>query len=171
MELQSLSTLAEVISSIGVIISLIYLARQIKMSNKLSHAQTRRDMLEAGQQELYKLVDNPKIVDAFINDDLTNLEIYQFHTWLLANIRSREFEWFQMQNELLDKSAFEAYNGITIAILGTERTRRWWDEFKFFYDNGFVLHVDNLLANSPLSEYWSVLESSKWWHGNKTERP
>ena len=169
MELQTLSTLAEVIGSIGVIISLIYLARQIKMSNKLSHAQTRRDMLDAGQQELYKLVDNPKIIDAFINDDLTHLEIYQFHSWLLANIRSREYEWFQLQNGLLDESTFETYNGITAAILGTERTRRWWEEFKLFYNKGFVRHVDELLTNSPLTEYWSVLETSKWWHGNKSE--
>ena len=169
MELQTLSTLAEVIGSIGVIISLIYLARQIQMSNKLSHAQTRRDMLQLGQQELYKLVDNPKLVDAFIVKDMTKHEIYQFHVWLLSNIRQREFEWFQMQNELLDESAFESYNGITSAILGTERTRRWWKEYKFFYDKGFVLHVDHLLANIPLTDYWSGLKNNEWWKNEKSD--
>ncbi len=158
MNLQLLSTLAEIIGSIGVVISLIYLAQQIKLSNVFSHSNTRRDMLQSTVQELYTVVENPIIWEAFNKESLTKSEKYQLHAWIVANIRQREFEWFQMENGIIDISTFKSYTGIIGIILGTKRTRRWWSEYKIYYDPKFIAYVDEYLEKQPLSDFHKNIE-------------
>lgn len=158
MDLHLLSTLAEIIGCIAVVISLIYLARQIRQSNIFSHAHTRRDMLQATVQELYKVVDNPGLWVAFNRESLSQGEKYQLHAWIVANIRQREFEWFQMRHGIIDVSTFKSYTGIIGIILGTKRTRRWWEEYKIYYDPEFIAYVDDYLEKQPLSEFHRKIE-------------
>ena len=43
---------------------------------------------------------------------------------------------------------------MTLADLGTERTRRWWARMgRGVFDPGFSQEVDHLLERSPLTDY------------------
>ena len=51
--------ISETIASIAVVVSLVYLAIQLKHSNKLSQSQTRTDLWHMAQSEVFKLIDYP----------------------------------------------------------------------------------------------------------------
>ena len=61
MNWDTISAISETISSVAVIISMAYLARQIQQSNKLSQGQTRTDMRHLSNVEVGYLVEHPDI--------------------------------------------------------------------------------------------------------------
>lgn len=74
MNWDAISAISETIASIAVVVSLVYLAIQVKHSNKLSQSQTRTDLWHMAQSEVFKLIDYPEICQAFYKDDLSEQE-------------------------------------------------------------------------------------------------
>lgn len=131
MTLQELGSLGEFVAAIAVLVTLVYLALQIRQSNTLARAQTRERMVEQAQSEVYKgFIDNPSIVRSLYKEEaLSESEWIQLSGWLLAAMRQREYEYFQMKVGVIEKEIWEAYRGLIGIHLGNPRTRRWWDEW------------------------------------------
>lgn len=151
MNWDAISAISETIASIAVVVSLIYLAIQVKHSNKLSHSQTRTELRHMAQTEVYKLIDFPEINQSFFKEDLSEEESIRLHNWLITALRFREFIWRQHQLGLLDPPTFRNYSIALTQILGADRNREWWDRFKPVggFDPAFVDFVDNLLKDNP----------------------
>jgi len=162
MSLEQWAYLGEIVASAAVVASLVYLAIQVRQSNRLAQAQTRQIMMQLVQQELYKVVDDPAIFSLWVKEPISTEEKSKLHAWLIANIRQREYEWLEYKNGTIDPGMFESYAGITAVILGTERTRRWWGVHghSHSFHPGFVDFVDQLLEKSPLVDYFDSLD--KW---------
>ena len=161
MNWEALGTIAELVGAVGVVASLLYLGKQIRQSNELARAETRRAMMQVTQQELNKMVDDPTIFRLWMNDELSGDDKIRLHSWLCAYIRQREYEWFERQAGVMDSKMFESYAKIITKVLGTERTRRWWSVYKHAlgFDSGFVAFVDELLERSPLTNYFENLDT------------
>jgi len=162
MSLEQWAYLGEIVASAAVVASLIYLAIQVRQSNRQAQAQTRQTMMQLVQQELYKVVDDPNIFSLWTKDPISTEEKSKLHAWLLAFIRQREFEWIEHENGTIDPGMFQSYAGVTAFVLGTERTRRWWGVHGNTHSlhPGFVSFVNEMLEQSPLVDYFDSLE--KW---------
>ena len=162
MALEQWTMAAEMLSSVAVVASLIYLAIQVRQSNALARAQTRQVMMQMGQQEINKFVDDPSIWNLWTKEELSRDERIRLHSWLVAHLRQREYEWLEKQEGIIDPKMFEAYAAVISLVLGTERTRRWWSVHSHSpaFDAGFVTFVDELLAKSPLTDYFESMD--KW---------
>ena len=162
MELEQWAAMGQIVGAAAVVASLVYLAIQIRQSNALARAGTRQVMMQMGQNELGKVVDDPDIWDLFTKDELSRHEKVRLHSMLLANLRQREYEWAEKREGTIDPRIAQSYAGILTFVLGTERTRRWWDVHghSHTFDAEFVRFVDQLLEKSPLTDYWESLD--KW---------
>jgi hypothetical protein len=160
MNWDALGAIAELIGAIAVVVSIVYLATQIRLSNTLALTQTRRDMLHAVQQELYKIVDYPEIFDAFHKETLTREEKIRLNEWLIADLRGREFEWMQHRDGSIDQGTFESYKAAVTVNLGTPRTRNWWQVNRPLFDPKFAEFVDSVIRETPLTEFFANLD--KW---------
>ena len=130
MNWDAISAVSDSIASIAVVVSLIYLARQIRHSNKLSHSQTRTDLRHQAGAELQSLIDYPEIWLLYWKEKLTAEEQSRLHSFLIRALRFREFIWRQHKLGLLDKETFETYIVVVAQQLSTERNRFWWDNYK-----------------------------------------
>ena len=92
MSIAELVVFAELIAALAVIISLLYLATQVRQSNKLARAQTRERMVNQASNEVYKgFVDDPSILRSFYKSEpLSEEEWIRLSGWLLAAMRQRE---------------------------------------------------------------------------------
>lgn len=160
MNWEAIGAIAEVIGAIAVVCSLVYLATQIRLSNTLALAQTRRDMLHSTQQELYKIVDHPDIFDSFHKENLTREEKIRLNEWLIADMRGREFEWMQHRDGTIDKATFDSYKAAVTVNLGTPRTRDWWQINRPQFDPTFAAFVDTVIEESPLTDFFASID--KW---------
>ena len=159
MDWNAVGAVAELIGALAVVISLVYLASQIRMSNTLAIAQTRRDMLHATQQELYKIVQHPDIFESFHKETLSREEKIRFNEWLIADMRGREFEWMQHRDGSLDTDTYESYRAVIAVNLGTRRTREWWKVNRIYFDPEFARIVDILLKDSSLTDFFSNIDN------------
>lgn len=162
MGLEQWASIGEIVGAVAVVASLIYLAIQIRQSNSLARAETRRVMMQMGLNELYKVADDPSTWELFAKEELSREERIRLHSMLLANLRQREYEWAEQQEGTIDPNFAASYAGILTFVLGTERTRRWWNVHghSHTFDAGFVDFVDQLLEKASLTDYWESLE--KW---------
>ena len=161
MSIDNLAAIAELIAAIAVVISLLYLATQVRQSNKLARAQTRERMTNQAADEVYKgFVEDPSILRSlYKSEPLSEDEWIRLSGWLLAAMRQREYEFFQMKDGNIEKEVWEAYRGLITIHLGSDRTRKWWDNWgKVPFDPGFCSMVSELLDEQANPNYFEGLQ-------------
>ena len=159
MSIQELGSLGEFIAAIAVLVTLVYLALQVRHANSLARAQTRERMVEQAQHEVYKgFIDNPSIWRSlYKREPLDETEWIQLSGWLLAAMRQREYEYFQMRDGNIEKEIWEAYRGLIAIHLGSARTQKWWDEWGGIpFDSGFRDMVGEFLRSHANPDYFDV---------------
>lgn len=161
MNWEAIGTISQIIGVIVVIITLLYLAAQVRQGNIFAKLQVRQRMIEQQDHELYTQLSNPDITYASVKEGpLTEDEQAKLGLFLIAFLRQREWEWFQFQEGVLDEKAYQAYHGVIAIHLGTVRARKWWGVIgRQAFDPGFVKTVDSLLANSEINSYLSDMRN------------
>src|SRR5262245_3158627 len=159
MTLNDIGSIANLLAAVGVLITLIYLARQVRQGNMLARYQARQRMIEQAQEELYHWADNPRLGEAFVKQEpLTAREQEEVHYFLLAAMRQREWEWFQFKDGVIKKEVYEAYHAVIALHLGIPRTRNWWRTVgRIGFNALFVDEVDRLLAARPTTNYFDEI--------------
>ena len=161
MTLDDISSIANLLAAIGVLITLIYLSRQVRQGNMLARYQARQRMVEQAQEELYHWGSHPSLRDSFVKSEpLTAREQEEVHYFLLAAMRQREWEWFQFKDGVIKKEVYEAYHEVIALHLGTPRMRRWWQTVgRIGFNLKFVAEVDAFLAQRPTTLYFEAIRS------------
>ena len=154
--IQDLGALGEFVAAMAVLITLVYLSLQVRQGNRHAKAQARQRMVEQAQSELYTLVGNDVLADSFSKEgQLSPQEQAKLNFFLASSMRQREWEWFQYQDGSIDSKVYEAYHGVILVQMGSQRGRRWWASIgKTAFDPDFVSAVDSLLAGNESSTYF-----------------
>lgn len=155
MNWQAISTISQIIGVIVVIITLVYLAAQVRQGNVFAKLQARQRMIEQQDNEIYTQLADPSITYASVKaGPLRGDEQARLSLFLIAFLRQREWEWFQFKDGIIDESAYMSYHEVIAIHLGTVRARKWWSALgRQAFNPGFVVVVDQLLARTELSSY------------------
>ena len=158
----AIGAIGETIGAVAVVLTLLYLSRQINQFNLSARAQTRATTMQLAQNELHLFVQDPNLFAAWTKPDLSFEERVKLNQWLIACLKQRESEWISHRDGIIDDETFHAYAGVTTVVLGTERTRKWWEVQKGHgaMDPGFVSFVDDLLEGTPLTTFYDNID--KW---------
>jgi hypothetical protein len=161
MSLNDIGSIANLLAAIGVLITLIYLARQVRQGNLLARFQARQRMIEQTQEELYQWKNDPGLRESFVKPGpLTAVEQETIHYFLLAAMRQREWEWFQFKDGVIKKEVYETYHEVIALHLGIARTRRWWQTVgRIGFNAAFVAEVDAFLAKKPTTTYFEAIRN------------
>src|SRR5690242_5590160 len=156
MTLSDVGTIANLLSAIAVLGTLIYLSRQVKQGNLLAKSHARQRMVEQTNDELYLLAKDADLRECFVKPtELSREEQGKLHFFLIAAMRQREWEWFQHRDRVIGESVAKAYFGIIALHLGTARTRHWWATIgRVGFNPEFVAEVDQLIADRPPTTYF-----------------
>ena len=128
MTLGDIGSIANLFAAIGVLVTLVYLSRQVRQGNLLARAQARQRMVE------------------------------QTCDFLLAAMRQREWEWLQFKDGVIKRDVYAAYHEVIALHLGIPRTSRWWQTVgRIRFDSGFVADVDSFLAGRPTTDYFTKI--------------
>ena len=148
------SAIAEIISSIAILVTLIYLSIQTHQNTVATQANTRQTMITTDLNVLNAGLDHPSIGTAMTTEkELSAKEANQLTTWLIMLLRTREYQWFQYKNGLLDKQTWEAYLTGIKNNLSHPRTRDWWNQVGYdLFDHEFADEVNKYLADIPVAE-------------------
>ena len=150
------AALADIIASLAVVISLIYVARQVRQGNLLARYQARQNMMEKDLDLLKMQTENPDITASLINPEPTREDRLRLHSFLTGIMRQREWEWFQYHDGVIDEDVYRTYHEVIAIFLGKPDTRYWWNNVgRSGLNPEFVNEVDKLLEKRELTEYWN----------------
>ncbi|MCX2982825.1 hypothetical protein EYC98_18335 [Halieaceae bacterium IMCC14734] len=137
--------------SIGVFISLIYLALQMRSSASETRDASIHSVMELAIQfraESYS-GDLAEIrYKAATGETLSPLESLKFEGYLSALFELNELVFVQYQKKNLDPEYFEAWERRTGAAMSVPRIQQFWAKTKAGYRASFVDYVDGLLKTA-----------------------
>ena len=159
MNWEAIGAIGEVAGAIGVIVTLIYLAAQIRQSNNLSRSESRQALVA---NDVTSLTANLRIADVFAKlvsaEELTAQDQLRLSFMFSIDLRNREFEYFQYINGLLDEKVWLAYRQVILVNHSTSFGLIWWEEIgRGLVDPGFAKLVDDLLVDAQPDETYKKM--------------
>jgi hypothetical protein len=132
MSFQQLSELAQIVASIGVVVSLIFVGLQIKQNTR---ALERAELMTSG-------LSGERALDSA--DQLRLEQMLQENAWAAFHI------WDRTQRGIFPKGTFEATAGALLGtLLRTPGGESWWCKAKHIgFHPGFVVAVDAVLGKA-----------------------
>jgi hypothetical protein len=146
-----LSAVGGMLSSVGVLATLIYLAIQTRQNTASIQASTRQAILDADQKFLFCVVDDPGLILLRFKPELTDSDKIRLSAYWISFLRMRKNLWFQYQNGVLDEVTWQSYRR-SITAMGNARFRTWWKNYvvaRTAFDPTFITLVDEALASTP----------------------
>lgn len=146
-----LADYSEIISSIAIVITLIYLSIQTQQTNAALRANARESTLMADMTLISALINSPEVEENLYKpfDKLSNGEKGQIANTLAGVIRTREFAWLQYENGILDGPTFDSYMETPVRWIRTWKAYEfYWKEFSPTLNPGFVSYMNSKLKQS-----------------------
>jgi len=145
--IQIWANIAAIINSIVVVISLLYLARQVKISTKTTRGATYQTIINGvasietrisqddNTARIYKLgTETP--------EELNEIEKVRFNELISSFFNFYENLYFQAREDLVELELWEGWSKNLIDDLKKSGVAAWWDDKKGFYSESFRKYVD-----------------------------
>ena len=149
LNLQTAVSIAEIISALAIVVSLIYAANEFKRSQTI----TSRDVENIAYTRMMELdrlvIENPEFVKIMskVQEDstiLTNEETIRFLAFEHIYYDSWETLWYYYQEGVMDEDAWKSWNEWFIADSKLRPIIGWEGNRKHFAGE-FLRYVDNIL--------------------------
>lgn len=172
MTLDELGNLGEFIAAIATLITLGYLAIQIRQNT----AQQRREELisiQHGQNGVLALLQDPGLAEAYVRTaggrDVSPGQRLRAQNWILQYLNHFQIVHDLHQSGALDEEQYRLWEGFAVAVVAPVGIRQWWEE----EDGRLAFHsevreiIDARLqdeANPPLpvTKMWSSFDVDAW---------
>jgi len=143
----AISAVSDLFAAIAVVISLWYVAAQLRQNTKAIVASSRQGMLDADLGLITGFVDHAIDPHLISDDEKLSPENERRITWMVVKaLRVREFAWHQYKSGLLDEPTWQSYMEPVPGIFSSERARSVLD----FYtgDEEFLQDIRLRISNA-----------------------
>jgi hypothetical protein len=149
MDITTLAAWGECVGGIAVVVSLVYLASQIRQNSKLLRTST--SSTSTAQNEASALiVQDPevaRIYDAGLADrsSLSELDGRRFDTMMGMWVSgwNQEFQFFI--DGAMSPSVWESRKRVMLMLFQQSGMRTWWSQYREIYDDAFAESVEGLI--------------------------
>ncbi len=155
------SAVAEILSSVAILITLLYLVIEIGQNTEALQASSRDTSVAGAVQQLHQGVNSPELWLNMANADMTDAEKISLSAYLFAQVRMLERDWLQYQAGAMDEVTWRSYQIGLTGNLQYPQARNWWN---FNYgetdsESGFNEYVNGLLEDIPITAELSDLRA------------
>jgi hypothetical protein len=160
MTLSDLASIGSFISGSAVLISLIYLAHQVRQTERNQRAIIQQGRAARTMDMLLRTAD-PALVRAWTRGrmadvDLSDVEIYQFGQVFGAVMANAEDSFYQHSSRLLDDASFNSQLSALRHILSFPGPRVMWKLTKSGFEQSFVEFIDETVRGVSAAPYSDI---------------
>jgi hypothetical protein len=158
---ETAGVIAEIVGAIAVVISLLYLAIQLKQNTDLERAKLEVQFGVTWADMHDNMIQNPNLARAY------DLAAENWHE--MSDEDARAYIWFvaksfhvlegmfrQHQRGLLTEEVWEPYQRYIFGVLQIEAVSGWWRSDGSLTSKAFQKHVETLLLSPPESSWRQV---------------
>jgi hypothetical protein len=172
LNLETLGNLGEFISGVVVIISLIYLALQVRHNTRSIRAENYGRALErvsAMQSRLSQDGDFCALFNRALSDPfkLSPDERIQFTWWLYELFGGQEFLFHQSQAGAIPEEVWKRWSDTMAWWLKFPGVRAWWVSRPTPFSASFTSYIDDLLERASAD----AIDNQRWWDFISANRP
>ena len=154
------SAIGEILGSVAVFVTLVYLALQTRQNTAAIQASTRQALVGLDQAFLFRVMDDPELTKLRFKTDLTENEKIRLSMYLASFFRMREHLYRQYQEGMLDEATWAAYRNSIVAF-ASPNVRAWVnnDAICEMFDPDFMTMVREMVDKAPVSDrtLWSAV--------------
>jgi hypothetical protein len=146
------SSISEIVSSGAILITLIYLGIQTQQNTDAVQASSRNTLISSDLEVVNILIDNPDIQLSISATEISNIEAIKLENFLFGLLRTREHQWFQYKEGLLDEKSWRSYQTAVGVFMSYSRTRQWWRNVMAaeLLDKEFMEQMNEMLESIPV---------------------
>ena len=149
MKVEKIAAYAEIISSIAIVLTLIYLGVQTQQTNSILLATSRESTLASEMEILNTAISKPEMIENLFSDsskELTLSEYIQVGYYLSSILRIREYGWRQYNAGILDDETWESYMQILVSNLRLDKGKTFWEQESGSVAPDFAAEINRRLA-------------------------
>jgi hypothetical protein len=144
----AVGAVGEIVGALAVVISLVYLASQIRIQNRESRAASVHQVIE-GYRSSISALHEPGMADIWVLaiEDFDRLETPQrlrFLIYLTVALRSFEDGYFQWREGRLESDIWHALLMPVIDVKATRAFERFWELRRHHFRSEFADYLDTL---------------------------
>ena len=167
--LSDIASIGSLVSGVAVLISLVYLALQIRQAERNQRAIIQQARASRTADVLIGIA-QPGIIESYYkvadgDEDVSLIDIRRFGSLFRASLYGFEDAYFQHKNRLLDDNAFASTVGSIRFVLRRPGVRANWKLQRAMHDKGFAALMDGLLQEVPVGDFTptgAALELAQW---------
>jgi hypothetical protein len=153
MNWDAIGAVGEVAGALGVIITLAYLATQIRQSTTVAKATTRQTLADGMQRCGSDVVENDDmariITDGMAGVDLKPHEMFRLQCRCFRDLRFFDNAFYQFKQGLLTKEEWEPFRMNLALVMQFPGYRGYWDNFQIMFTSEFRDELNSILGNEP----------------------
>ena len=150
--LQMAASLAEIIAAVGVMISIIYLAIQVRHSNRQSRLQTHNDTLNHMHAPIQQMLAQPDLAEIIrvggeYPDQISEADWFRFGYYYLMQFNMYEFLYAAHFDEATAPQVWTGTDASWKNVFRNEPgVRKIWREWRHAYPDPFRGYVDSVVS-------------------------
>jgi hypothetical protein len=156
--------MAEVVAAIAVVVTLWYLAVQLKQNTELERAELEVQLGVTWAEMHDNMIQNPSLAKAYDLAEsnwsaLSNEDVRAYMWFVAKSFHILEGMFRQYRRGVLAEEVWEPYDRYIFGVLQIEAVMGWWQSDGALVSKEFKEHVNNLLR-SPGNSYWRPVSTA-----------
>jgi hypothetical protein len=150
MDTATAANIAEIVASVGVIISLIFVAHEFRRNSRNASLDTVARGIDTMVHQFARLVEDPNGADrlrrGLVNfDGLSQVEKGQVSTIIHEIMLSYDFLRRAHESGLMLARDYREWRALWLSLMRTTGGRQWWASWKDIMPAEVIAHVDAVL--------------------------
>ena len=155
MSIEELGSIGELIAAIATVLTLVYLAIQVRQNTRALKASTFQSISSELGQNVQPLLNTPDMAAIFAKSTtepsaLTKDERLKIQALYLAMFRQLESVFVQTELGSIDREFVAGAELSLLSLLNTPFCSEWWESAKPIFYQPFVSYVENRLLDSKI---------------------
>ena len=152
MNLNDLANIGDFLGGIGVVISLLYLAIQIRQNTNAQRSNSRLGTTRTMTDWFSIVMADAELVrifnDGFLGTDSLSTADRSRFIWMVAALTSRMDEMFsQYKAGLIDEELWNEYRGTMASFLENRIIKEWWDSGVAVFGRDFRVEIESTASD------------------------
>ena len=157
MTLNELGSLGEFISGLAVVVTLVYLALQIRHNTRAVRSSMHQDMIESTLRIAESVSDNENLGRIVLKagedyDNLTREEYIRFEAYAERVFSNFESVFYSYRNSMIEQDLWESWEASYLSDLSRDAIRRYWHDERPQHLRDFMDFVDQYYRTHPTKD-------------------
>ena len=153
MKLSEAASWAEIVSAVGLVISLIYVGVSVRQNTDAITAANHQNLLSMDMEKNAWFRDR-EFSELYVSalsdiEELSPAQLRQFRTFVSDQINIWEYVYIAHESGLLNDTIWEGYNEFYSGQMKLPAYRFIWEQSKEGWTGGFAAHVESVLEDTP----------------------